>query len=90
LARRDRFLAKIDEVTLWSQLHQLIEPFYPKAEDAGRPTAGLEYKRGLVQRLWELLQQATSASDNQIVIGVNEVPPSQAMMGRTMPAVGEQ
>lgn len=41
LTRRDRFLAKIDEVTPWSQLHQLIEPFYPKAEGAGRPPVGL-------------------------------------------------
>ena len=49
-----------------------------------------EYKRGLVQRLWELLQHATGAQDNQIVIGVNEVPPSQAMeMGKIMPEVGE-
>jgi phenylpyruvate tautomerase PptA (4-oxalocrotonate tautomerase family) len=48
-----------------------------------------EYKRGLVQRLWELVQNATGASDNQIVIGVNEVPPSQAMeMGKIMPDVG--
>ena len=48
-----------------------------------------EYKRGLVQRLWELLQHATGAPDNQIVIGVNEVPPSQAMeMGKIMPEVG--
>jgi phenylpyruvate tautomerase PptA (4-oxalocrotonate tautomerase family) len=48
-----------------------------------------EYKRGLVQRLWELLQHATGAADNQIVIGVNEVPPSQAMeMGKIMPEVG--
>jgi phenylpyruvate tautomerase PptA (4-oxalocrotonate tautomerase family) len=50
-----------------------------------------EYKRGLVQRLWELLQHATGAPDNQIVIGVNEVPPSQAMeMGKIMPEVGEK
>jgi IS5 family transposase len=41
LTRRDRFLAKIDEVTPWSQLHQQIEPFYPKAEGAGRPPVGL-------------------------------------------------
>ena len=48
-----------------------------------------EYKRGLVQRLWELLQHATGAPDNQIVIGVNEVPPSQAMEnGKIMPEVG--
>src|ERR1700722_5888201 len=67
----------------------------------GKPAAGaalilqirtgrsVEYKRGLVQRLWELLQQATGAPDNQIVIGVNEVPPSQAMEnGKIMPEVG--
>jgi phenylpyruvate tautomerase PptA (4-oxalocrotonate tautomerase family) len=70
---------------------------------AGKPSAvaalilqirtgrSVEYKRGLVQRLWELLQHATSAPDNQIVIGVNEVPPSQAMeMGKIMPEVGAQ
>jgi phenylpyruvate tautomerase PptA (4-oxalocrotonate tautomerase family) len=50
----------------------------------------VEYKRELVQRLWTLLQHATRATDNQIVIGVNEVPPSQAMeMGKIMPEVGE-
>jgi phenylpyruvate tautomerase PptA (4-oxalocrotonate tautomerase family) len=50
-----------------------------------------EYKRGLVQRLWELLQHATGAPDNQIVIGVNEVPASQAMeMGKILPEVGGQ
>ena len=70
---------------------------------AGKPSAvaalilqirtgrSVEYKRGLVQRLWELLQHATRAPDNQIVIGVNEVPPSQAMeMGKIMPELGEQ
>ena len=70
---------------------------------AGKPSAvaalilqirtgrSVEYKRGLVQRLWELLQHATGAPDNQIVIGVNEVPPSQAMeMGKIMPEVGGQ
>jgi IS5 family transposase len=41
LTRRDRFLAKIDEVTPWTRLHWLIEPFYPKAEGAGRPSVGL-------------------------------------------------
>jgi hypothetical protein len=45
----------------------------------------------LVQRLWELLQHATGAPDNQSVIGVNEVPPSQAMeRGKIMPEVGGQ
>jgi IS5 family transposase len=41
LTRRDRFLAKIDSVTPWSQLHDLITPFYPKVEGAGRPPIGL-------------------------------------------------
>ena len=49
-----------------------------------------EYKRGLIQRLWELFQGATGAPDDQIVIGVHEVPPSQAMeMGQIMPEVAE-
>lgn len=47
-----------------------------------------DYKRELVQQLWEIFRRATHAPDNHIVIGVNEVPPSQAMeMGRIMPAV---
>jgi phenylpyruvate tautomerase PptA (4-oxalocrotonate tautomerase family) len=47
-----------------------------------------EYKRGLIKRLWELLQAATRAPDDQIVIGIQEVPPSQAMeMGLLMPEV---
>ena len=41
LTRRDRFLAEIDKVTPWSQLHQLIAPFYPKAEGVRRPPIGL-------------------------------------------------
>jgi phenylpyruvate tautomerase PptA (4-oxalocrotonate tautomerase family) len=49
-----------------------------------------EYKRGLLKRLWELLQAATGAPDDQIVIGIQEVPPSQAMeMGQIMPDVAE-
>jgi phenylpyruvate tautomerase PptA (4-oxalocrotonate tautomerase family) len=38
-----------------------------------------DYKRGMLKRLWELLQEATGAPDDQIVIGIQEVPPSQAM-----------
>jgi IS5 family transposase len=30
-------------VTPWSQLHKLIEPFYRKAEGAGRPPIGLAH-----------------------------------------------
>jgi phenylpyruvate tautomerase PptA (4-oxalocrotonate tautomerase family) len=47
-----------------------------------------EYKRELLKRLWKLLQDATGAPDDQIVLGIQEVPPSQAMeMGQIMPDV---
>jgi phenylpyruvate tautomerase PptA (4-oxalocrotonate tautomerase family) len=50
-----------------------------------------EYKRDLLKRLWDLIQNATGAPDDQIVLGIQEVPPSQAMeMGQIMPDVGEQ
>ena len=49
-----------------------------------------DYKRRLLQQLWALLQQATGAPDDQIVIGIQEVPPSQAMeMGQIMPDVSQ-
>src|SRR5271154_7549480 len=38
----------------------------------GRPP---EYKRELIQRLWKLFQSATNAPDDQIVIGIQELPP---------------
>jgi phenylpyruvate tautomerase PptA (4-oxalocrotonate tautomerase family) len=47
-----------------------------------------EYKRRLLQGAWDLLQQATGAPDDQIVLGIQEVPPSQAMeMGQIMPDI---
>jgi phenylpyruvate tautomerase PptA (4-oxalocrotonate tautomerase family) len=50
-----------------------------------------DYKRGMLKRLWELLQGATGAPDDQIVIGIQEVPPSQAMeMAQIMPDVSDQ
>jgi phenylpyruvate tautomerase PptA (4-oxalocrotonate tautomerase family) len=50
-----------------------------------------EYKRGMLKRLWELVQNATGAADDQIVLGIQEVPPSQAMeMGQIMPDVEGQ
>lgn len=50
-----------------------------------------EYKRGMLKRLWELVQDATGAADDQIVLGIQEVPPSQAMeMGQIMPDVDGQ
>ena len=50
-----------------------------------------EYKRELMQRLWKLLQAATGAPDDQIVIGIQEVPASQAMeMGQVMPDIANE
>ena len=50
----------------------------------------MEYKRDLLKRLWLVFQTATSAPDDQIVIGIQEVPASQAMeMGQIMPDVEE-
>ena len=47
-----------------------------------------DYKRALLTRLWALLQTATRAPDDQLVIGIQEVPASQAMeMGKIMPDV---
>jgi phenylpyruvate tautomerase PptA (4-oxalocrotonate tautomerase family) len=55
---------------------------------AGRPP---EYKQRLLKRLWELLQDATGAPDEQIVLGIQEVPSSQAMeMGQIMPNIANQ
>ena len=54
----------------------------------GRPP---ENKRELLKRLWKLFQDATGAPDDQIVLGIQELPPSQAMeMGKIMPDVAEQ
>ena len=67
---------------------------------AGRPspTASLtlliragrsaDYKREMLQRLWHLVQAATRAPDEEMVLGIQEVPSSQAMeMGKIMPDV---
>jgi len=48
-----------------------------------------DYKRELLTRLWKLLQDATGAAKEQIVLGIQEVPASQAMeMGVVMPETG--
>jgi phenylpyruvate tautomerase PptA (4-oxalocrotonate tautomerase family) len=47
-----------------------------------------EYKRGLLKQLWEVFRAATAAPDDQIVIGIHEVPPNQAMeMAQIMPDI---
>jgi len=50
-----------------------------------------DYKHGSLKHLWALLQNATGAPDHQIVVGIQEVPPIQAMqMGQIMPEVADQ
>lgn len=50
-----------------------------------------DYKRELLRRLWALFQSATGAPDEQIVIGIQEVSPSQAMeMAQIMPEVASE
>src|SRR5580700_3647504 len=47
-----------------------------------------DYKREMLNRLWSLMQGATGAPDEEIVLGIQEVPSSQAMeMGQVMPEV---
>jgi len=47
-----------------------------------------DYKRDMLKRLWSLMQAATGAPDEEIVLGIQEVPSSQAMeMGQVMPDV---
>ncbi len=47
-----------------------------------------DYKRDMLTRLWALVQSATGAPDDQIVLGIQEVAPNQAMeMGQIMPEV---
>jgi phenylpyruvate tautomerase PptA (4-oxalocrotonate tautomerase family) len=49
-----------------------------------------DFKVELLKRVWELLREATGAPDTEIVIGIQEVPASQAMeMGKFMPDVAE-
>ena len=40
--RRDLFLAEMDKIIPWRELSEVIEPFYPKPEGAGRPPVGIE------------------------------------------------
>jgi len=40
--RREQFLAEMDKIVPWEGLCEVIEPFYPQPEGAGRPPIGLE------------------------------------------------
>ena len=47
-----------------------------------------DYEREMLRRLWSLMQAATGAPDEEIVVGIQEVPSSQAMeMGQIMPDI---
>jgi transposase, IS5 family len=41
VTRKETFLKKMDEILPWTDLKELIEPFYPKAEGAGRKPIGI-------------------------------------------------
>jgi IS5 family transposase len=41
ITRREKFLARMEDIIPWSRLLAVIEPFYPKGE-RGRPPVGLE------------------------------------------------
>ena len=42
VTRREQFLGEMEQVVPWAELCAVIEPYYPKAKGAGRPTVGLE------------------------------------------------
>ncbi len=51
-----------------------------------RKGRSVDYKHGLLRKLWSLLQDATGAPDDQLALAIHEVPASQAMeMGQIMP-----
>ena len=73
LTRRDRFLAEIDSATPWGSLYSVIEPFYPKADGAGRPPIGL----ARMLRMY-VAQQCFGLSDEGIEDAIYD---SQAIRG---------
>ena len=51
----------------------------------GRPTG---YKSAMTTSLWHILQRATGAPDDAMLVAIEEAPPSQAMeMGQIMPEI---
>ena len=42
VTRRERFLMELDRLVPWQALLDLIEPYYPKSGERGRPPIGLE------------------------------------------------
>ena len=76
LTRRDRFLAKIDSVTPWSKLHELIEPHYPKVTGPGRPPIGL----ARMLRMY-VAQQCFGLSDEGIEDAIYDSQAIRAFVG---------
>jgi len=76
LTRRDRFLAEIDSVTPWGKLHEVIEPFYPKVEGAGRPPIGL----ARMLRMY-VAQQCFGLSDKGIEDAIYDSQSIRAFVG---------
>ncbi len=51
----------------------------------------VDYKKGLLTKLWALFQVATGAPDDQLALAIHEVPASQAIeMGQIMPDIDEE
>ena len=45
-----------------------------------------DYKRNMLRQLWSMLQRAARASDEQMLVAIQEAPASNAMeMGQIMP-----
>jgi transposase, IS5 family len=72
VTRREKFLARMEEIIPWSALLAVIEPFYPKGE-RGRPPLGLER----MLRVY-FLQQWYGLADEAIEDAIYD---SQAMRG---------
>ncbi len=72
ITRREKFLARMEEIIPWSALLAVVEPFYPKGE-RGRPPIGLER----MLRVY-FLQQWYGLADEAIEDAIYD---SQAMRG---------
>ena len=74
ITRREKFLARMEEIIPWQNLLAVIEPFYPKGE-RGRPPVGLER----MLRMY-FLQQWYGLADEALEDAIYD---SQAMQGFT-------
>jgi len=72
ITRRERFLARMEEIIPWASLLAVMEPFYPKGE-RGRPPIGLER----MLRIY-FLQQWYGLADEALEDAIYD---SQAMRG---------